>query len=410
MFRALTTAQRVVDVLIAAAFFAFFASAEVLLGILGIGYYLSGSVLGGVVVVALLGAALGLRRLSPGLALATAWLAAIVQMALLHYPGPVDFAIFAVLHGTAAYGTRVVRWLGFASAPAGALLGAAYMVFLRIGPDGVLSTSVVVFVFFAVVIGAPLLLSWVTGLLVRTRRRAVEAKQDALRAELATIAEQERTRIARDMHDVVAHSLAVVIAQADGARYARSAEPAAVDAALSAISSTAREALADVRILLAQLRHRQGDVPQPTLADLARLLEQFRASGLEVLLTERGGPPGSAGVPVPSTSTQLAIYRIVQESLTNALRHGDRDHAVAVGLSWHERELELELEVVNALAVDHDRTAASIGHGIAGLVERASLSGGSLTASAIDHSWVVRARLPLDVVAAEPRDASGVAR
>ena len=113
-----------------------------------------------------------------------------------------------------------------------------------------------------------LLLAWTIGALVRAALRASANREAQERAEAEAVVEQERVRIARDMHDVVAHSLAVVIAQADGARYAAAADPAVATAALGTISTTARAALADVRLLLAQLRHSEGDGPQPTLADL----------------------------------------------------------------------------------------------------------------------------------------------
>ena len=135
--------------------------------------------------------------------------------------------------------------------------------------------------------GFALLLSWTVGALVRTAVRAQENREAQRRAEADAAAEQERVRIARDMHDVVAHSLAVVIAQADGARYAAGADPAAAGSsaaieALGTISTTARAALADVRLLLTQLRHPQPEGPQPRLADLEELYAQVRAAGVEL--------------------------------------------------------------------------------------------------------------------------------
>ena len=140
-------------------------------------------------------------------------------------------------------------------------------------------------------------------------------------------------RIARDMHDVVAHSLAVVIAQADGARYAprRRRIPAVATEALGTISTTARAALADVRLLLTQLRHSQGDGPQPTLADLEALYAQVRAAGVDLRVDVDPAPPGE-----PPAAVQLAVYRILQEALTNALRHGDGG-PVAVRLALARR-------------------------------------------------------------------------
>ncbi|MGC4015818.1 MAG: histidine kinase [Luteolibacter sp.] len=130
--------------------------------------------------------------------------------------------------------------------------------------------------------------------------------------------EVERVRIARDMHDVVAHSLAVVVAQADGARYAASTDPDAASRALETIGSTARSALADVRLLLIQLRHSESEGPQPQLTDLEALYTQVRAAGVNLRVAVEPLP-----VTTPPAAVQLAVYRILQEALTNALRHGD---------------------------------------------------------------------------------------
>ena len=166
--------------------------------------------------------------------------------------------------------------------------------------------------------------------------RARENRDAQRRAEDDKVAEQERVRIARDMHDVVAHSLAVVIAQADGARYASASDPAAATAALGTISSTARSALADVRLLLTQLRHSQGDGPQPTLADLEELYAHVRAAGVELRVDVDPAPQRR-----PPAAVQLAVYRILQEALTNAMRHGDG--RVEVRLAWRPDRVGLEV-------------------------------------------------------------------
>src|SRR5690606_25299861 len=153
---------------------------------------------------------------------------------------------------------------------------------LRIGsPDAIPQ-----YVFYVFFLGGAFVamfgLSWTLGLLARTRRTARESRQAQERAEFEeaqarqdVIVEQERNRIARDMHDVVAHSLAVVIAQADGARYAQASDPDATSAALTTISNTAQEPLSHVRILLGQFRHRHGGSLQPVRDDRDRLIEQM---------------------------------------------------------------------------------------------------------------------------------------
>lgn len=340
-----------------------------------------------------LGVALALRRLSPGVALAVAWVGAVVQMATVSDPGLSDAAILGVLYATAAYGTRLVRWLGLASAIAGAVISTAYLVLVQPALRGAATSTVgplaedgartwFVLLFFSVAALALLGLSWTLGLLVRTvrlsRAARIEARILQERVEYEVVVEQERTRIARDMHDVVAHSLAVVIAQADGARYASAADPAAQSAALVTIAGTARAALGDVRLLLAELRHDAADGPQPVLADIDRLVEQMRQAGMPIEVDR-------AGEPVPlGAGHEIAAYRIVQEALTNALRHGRGGAPVTLRLDWTPEGLGIAVE--NAV-VPADRPAPApapagpaVGHGLPGMRERAALAGGSLTA------------------------------
>ena len=191
---------------------------------------------------------------------------------------------------------------------------------------------------------AVLVLAWTTGLLVRSvrdtreiRRREEIANRERELVEYRYVVEQERNRIARDMHDVVAHSLAVVIAQADGARYAARTDPEAAIGGLGTIAGVARGALGDVRLLLAELRHAGSDVPQPVLDDLGELLEQVRAAGLDVRFTESGAPLQLG------TGNQIAVYRIVQEGLTNALRHGDAAQPVELEFAWDETGVDVTL-------------------------------------------------------------------
>ena len=177
-------------------------------------------------------ASLAVRRLAPALALAGVWAAALLQMATLIPATGVDVAVLGVAYATAAYGGRTVRMLGLASAVGGGILSAAYLTFSS--RDGyfnpVFSATHTLLSLVVLTIGMITLfgLSWTLGLLVRTVRQSREAKVQAAaaaqRAAYESAIEQERTRIARDMHDVVAHSLAVVIAQADGARYTGSPE------------------------------------------------------------------------------------------------------------------------------------------------------------------------------------------
>ena len=336
--------------------------------------------------------ALGFRRVAPWLALSVAWLGAALQMLLrTQAPTFADVAVLGILFCTAAHGGRPVRWLGLASAVAGSFIAATYLVVAPSGAYGFTASLAGNFrTFLAALLGllALLGLSWTLGLLSRTRRRARESRQAQALAERDVVIEQERSRIARDMHDVVAHSLAVVIAQADGARYARANDPEAVDVALTTISTTAREALGDVRILLGQLRHSEGQAPQPVLADLGPLLDQFGDSGLTVRRRETG-----ISRPLP-TGQQLAVYRITQEALTNALRHGDSMHPVELLFAWTESALTVR--ITSALPA-HARLASPEGHGLVGIRERAILAGGSSSAGVDGDNWVVGAVLPVGV-------------
>ncbi len=389
LVRRLTTRQLLADVSIAAIF--------------AIGCAVSsGSPRSSVFVVVGFTIAVAIRRMSPAVALAVAWLAAIVQMTSGLGVQFSDVGVLIVLYATAAHGDRIVRWAGLVSAGVGALVAALYLSIsaaLQRGYFDLVSSRIaslaLQFAFLFVVSATVLGLSWVLGLLMRTwrtsiasRRAQTEAEVERLRAERDVVVEQERTRIARDMHDVVAHSLAVVIAQADGARYARATDPDSVDEALTTIAATAREALGDVRLLLGELRHAENDGPQPSLSDLDRLVEQLQAAGLAVQFT-RSGQPVALG-----SAHQIAAYRIVQEALTNALRHGDITRHATVDLDGEQNGVTII--VTNALRIDTtiEGQASRVGHGLPGMRERAVLSGGWLNAEPRGDRFVVTAFLP----------------
>lgn len=381
--------------------------------------------------------ALALRRLSPGLALGLAWVTALVEMLTLSTPQVSNLAICAVLYATAAYGSPRLRWLGLASVGIGAAVGMFYVTFAQLSIFGVIHdigtvTDLVrlllqigiTFLGFLALLGLP----WVGGQLVRTRYAALEsrdaqlaaereaaraegdvvrAEREAARAERDIAVEQERSRIARDMHDVVAHSLAVVIAQADGARYSYRADPTSVEDSLSTIASTAREALVEVRVLLGQLRHSQGAAPQPVLGDLEKLVDQMTTAGLSIDLRS-SGTPAQLG-----SNRQLAIYRIVQESLTNVLRHGDTRSTVDVLFDWRPDDLTIVIASAllpsapidpNALTTSGQfRPDERRGHGVVGMRERATLAGGTLTTHQSGGRFIVRANIPSTALTQEVR-------
>lgn len=303
-----------------------------------------------------------------------------------------------VVFGASAYGQSAARW----TALAGSILAAATLFFIII----ISSSDNFVGGYLGYILGQALwlllstviaLLPWLLGELVRSIRNrralsatvtAVSTQRDAAltRADL----EAERTRVARDVHDIVAHSLTVVIAQADGARYATASDsPAAADA-FETIAQTARDALGEVRVLLTELRHTQEAGPQPGVEDVGSLLAAMRDSGLALEFTEFGARG-------ELTDTRaLALYRILQEALTNALRHGDR--SATVELEWGATAVDLTVTNRPSDAARHPADSIATdntgGHGIDGMRERAALAGGELAIHSGDP-FRVRARLPL---------------
>jgi signal transduction histidine kinase len=238
-------------------------------------------------------------------------------------------------------------------------------------------------------------LAWLTGLGVRSRSRLTEALHEAAaRAaeehdeSLRRAAADERRRIAREMHDLLAHSMSVMVVQAGGARRILARDPARALEAAERIERTGREALAEMRHLLGALtpgERARTLAPQPTLAELAALIGRARAAGLPAVLHECGERRAlPAGV-------DLAAYRIVQEALTNALKHAG-GAATEVTVTWAADRLALEIR-------DHGRGgrhAREGGHGLVGMRERVKLYGGELeTGRPRGGGWRVRATLPL---------------
>lgn len=223
---------------------------------------------------------------------------------------------------------------------------------------------------------------WLLGLHMRTRRaylRSVEERAERLERErdneVKMAMAAERARIARELHDVVAHNVSVIVVQADGASYAIESDVGRARQALETISSTGRLALAEMRRLLGVLRE-NDDVgefaPQPGVAQIDDLVEQVRSSGLPVAF-EVDGPPVAM-----SEGRQLTVFRIVQEALTNTLKHGGARVAVSIRLRYAGDALEIRVD-------DDGRGAAAPddgrGHGLAGMRERVAVYGGSVRAA-----------------------------
>jgi signal transduction histidine kinase len=244
-----------------------------------------------------------------------------------------------------------------------------------------------------VVMGPVHVAAWGAGRLVRRRQLEAEASR-ARAAELErerdlarAAAADERTRIARELHDVVAHNVSLMVMHAGAERIARPDAPAATRETLEAIERTGREALIEMHRLLEVVRAEDEQLalaPQPGLAGLERLAEQVRAAGLPVDVRIDGEPrelpPG----------VDISAFRIVQESLTNALKHAGPAQA-QVRLRYDARGLEIEVSDDGA----GPDAANGGGHGLAGMRERGAVYGGELTAGARPGGgFSVRARLP----------------
>lgn len=242
-------------------------------------------------------------------------------------------------------------------------------------------------IFFAMVVcGIP----WASGVIVRLRldrERELRARNEALQEENARAIATERARIARELHDTVSHAIAVTVLQARGGRKMVGRDDEAVRHALDSIEHTNTSALADMRRLLGLLRNTDGEEraePQPSLERLDQLVEEVRSSGLPVDLEVSGDP-----LPVPP-GLDLSAYRIVQEALTNVLKHAGPQATARVHLNYGPEDLEVAVTNSGTTTTSGSGT----GHGLIGIRERASVAGGSVEAGPADGGYVVRARLP----------------
>lgn len=239
-------------------------------------------------------------------------------------------------------------------------------------------------------------LFWVVGDSMRYRREyyiALEDRAERLErerdAQAQIAAAAERARIARELHDVVAHNVSVMVVQADGATYAMDDDPEAARMALEAIAQTGRTALVEMRRMLGVLRSADdagGYAPQPGIEQLGDLLEQVRAAGLAVTLTVEGVPREMP------TGLALGVYRIVQESLTNTRKHGGPVAKATVALVYTEDCLVLRI-ADNGRGVMAPGDGA--GHGMVGMRERVNVFGGTLDAGPrAGGGYAVEAVLP----------------
>jgi signal transduction histidine kinase len=310
------------------------------------------------------------RRKAPTVVFTIISAVALVQWAS-HQLSTADLALLVAFYTVAAYEPSRRILAAAAVLEFGAILAAA-----RFAPPG---TEIWVWILISGMVTA----AGVIGYNIRTRRaylaaleeRAARAEHDRdQQAQIAAAA--ERARIAREMHDVVAHNIAVMIALADGAAYTTGSDPDQSAAIMGQVSGTGRAALAEMRRLLGVMRDTgQGadHAPQPTIADLDELLTAVRSAGLTARLTFTGQP-----FPLPP-SAHLAIYRIVQEAVTNTLKHA---RATTTQVSLCYRADAVDLDVVDNGHGEDNGLADSVagGHGITGMRERAAVFGGDIQA------------------------------
>jgi signal transduction histidine kinase len=230
---------------------------------------------------------------------------------------------------------------------------------------------------------------WIAGDRTRLRReRIVELEERALRAEREAererrlAAAEERARIARDLHDSAGHAINVILVQAGAARLLQEQDPERAREALQTVEAVARETLGEIDRLVGALREGgSADVePPPGLAAIDGLVERHRAAGLDVSVETRGSQKALA------RAADQAAYRILQEALTNAARHGNGVANVDIDFG----DTEIEITVTNPTAGDVDRE----GHGLVGMRERAALLGGTLEAATSNGHFRLLARLP----------------
>ncbi|MFG2363580.1 sensor histidine kinase [Streptomyces mirabilis] len=335
------------------------------------------------------------RRRRPSLAFAVIAAVLLLQVALGVWLRA-DVALLIALYSLVLHGQ--LRRLPVACAVTAAALG---LVALRL-PSAV-SVLDALFVLFSTITAAVAL-----GLAVRIRRAQLAVLRDRAtrleierdqRSKLAAAA--ERTRVAREMHDIVGHNLSVIITLADGGAYATDIAPERGKQALLLIGDTGRQALGELRRMLGVLREQTQTPaapqlsPQPGIADIDALCVRIRAAGPQVVYRTGGE------LDTLDRGVQLTVYRIVQEALTNALKHAGHDTRVELAVGVKDTRLHIDVH-------DTGRGGGTVrpgppqeeGHGLAGMRERAALYGGTVSAGpAPGGGWTVRATLDLTPLA-----------
>ncbi|WP_377271717.1 sensor histidine kinase [Peterkaempfera sp. SMS 1(5)a] len=343
---------------------------------------------------------LGLRRRAPYAVFGVTAAVAFVQW-LTTRGMPADVAVLFALYTVAAHCPRRRTLTAYAVAELGVLL-----VVLRWVPSPPYRDPLEAGARVFVLLSGTTLAALVLGLNVRARRAQLAALHQRARElerqrdqQAALAVAEERSRIAREMHDIVTHNLSVMVALADGAVYANPHAPQQATAAMRQSAETGRQALTDMRRFLGVLRADEPDAlrhPQPGLGQLTALVAQVEAAGLPTGLTLDGAP---AAVP---PSAQLTVYRLVQESLTNTLKHAAPGARARVRVHCSPTAVELSVE-------DDGRPLRAVnprsGQGVTGMRERAAAYGGELHAGPLPGGgWRVAVALDLGPRPADPEE------
>jgi signal transduction histidine kinase len=236
---------------------------------------------------------------------------------------------------------------------------------------------------------------WLAGTEMRRREQRAAAsaeRADRFEREREAALREERARIARELHDVVTHSVSVMVMQTGAAREIMDRDERRSRALLESVEGSGRQALDELRRMLGVLSEHDADAPrypQPDVTQIPSLVEQVREAGVPVELRVEGEPHGVSG------GAAVAAYRIAQEALTNVIKHASGAPARVV-VRWTDHALELEI-VDEGPPRDSDPSEASAGRGLAGMRERAAMYGGTLDARpGPEGGYVVRAQIPLE--------------
>jgi len=361
--------------------------------------YVWPDVLNALVVGGIIAVAAALHRRSPGTALMLVAAAGIYQFAFGVPFSIAEIGVAVVAYGCGRWGSAPVLWTSALAMPIAAYGGYAYAQYYGIQGSSPLrllwrgsiirsltSTSQLSTVTAFVAVGLlGLAVPWLLGIALRFRHRAdvtevarQEAVHDAEQAQQIAELKEQQADLARDVHDVVGHSLAVILAQAEAAQFRDDADHESLQQSMRDIAAAARGSLRDVRTVL----NRTTDTPVQTVGSLDSLIDGVRASGHEVADRVVGMPR-----PLPP-ELDVICYRVLQEMLTNAIKHGRRDTALAISRDWTDG---LRIEVAN----ETTESPGPSNHGLAGMRRRLDGVGGSLTVHHEGDRFVASAWIPV---------------